>query len=72
MSALSAVPLGDSIASEGKGEYMYVEGRVLSTTGEAVAGASIENFETDWKEVRVGHTETDDGNWTFERIEYVE
>ncbi|KAA1472435.1 aromatic compound dioxygenase [Dentipellis sp. KUC8613] len=38
---------GDSIASEGKGEYMYVEGRVLSTTGEPVPNATIETWETD-------------------------
>jgi len=41
------VGLGESIASEGKGDYMYVEGRVLSTDGTPVAGAVIETWETD-------------------------
>jgi protocatechuate 3,4-dioxygenase beta subunit len=47
--ASTAVPLGESIASEGKGEYMYVEGRVLTTSGEPVPGAVIETWETDDK-----------------------
>ncbi|KAI0831162.1 aromatic compound dioxygenase [Trametes gibbosa] len=38
---------GDSIASEDKGDYMYVEGRVLSTDGTPVPNASIETWETD-------------------------
>ncbi|KAI0361951.1 aromatic compound dioxygenase [Trametes cingulata] len=38
---------GDSIASEGKGEYMYVEGRVLSTDGTPIPNATIETWETD-------------------------
>ena len=38
---------GDSIASEGKGEYMYVEGRVLSPEGKPIPDASIETWETD-------------------------
>jgi len=38
---------GDSIASEGKGEYMYVEGRVLSIEGKPIPDASIETWETD-------------------------
>ncbi|KAH9946907.1 aromatic compound dioxygenase [Amylocystis lapponica] len=38
---------GESIASEGKGDYMYVEGRVLSTTGQPIEGAVIETWETD-------------------------
>lgn len=41
------VAMGESIASEGKGEYMYVEGRVLSTDGTPVANARIETWETD-------------------------
>ena len=40
-----AVNTGDSIASEGKGEYMYVEGRVLDIHGNAVPNASIETWE---------------------------
>ncbi|KAF9237387.1 aromatic compound dioxygenase [Melanogaster broomeanus] len=39
--------LGDSIASEGKGEYMYVEGRVLTTEGEPIPNAVIETWEAD-------------------------
>ncbi|THH13358.1 hypothetical protein EW146_g6850 [Bondarzewia mesenterica] len=38
---------GDSIASEGKGEYMYVEGRVLTTEGNPIPHAIIETWETD-------------------------
>ena len=41
------VPLGDSIASEGKGDYMYVEGKILSTDGSPVPDAIIETWETD-------------------------
>lgn len=44
---MRAVPLGDSIASEGKGEYLYVEGRVLTTDGRSIPGAVIETWETD-------------------------
>jgi Catechol dioxygenase N terminus/Dioxygenase len=43
------VPLGESIASEGKGDYMYVEGRVLDSSGKPVPGAVIETWETDDK-----------------------
>lgn len=42
-----SVDNGDSIASEGKGEYLYVEGRVLSTDGTPIPGALIETWETD-------------------------
>lgn len=38
---------GDSIASEGKGEYMFVEGRVLSMDGTPIPNATIETWETD-------------------------
>ncbi|KAI1796370.1 aromatic compound dioxygenase [Ganoderma leucocontextum] len=38
---------GDSIASEGKGEYMYVEGCVLSVDGTPIPNATIETWETD-------------------------
>ena len=38
---------GDSIASEGKGDYMYVHGKVLDTSGKPVAGATIDTWETD-------------------------
>ncbi|KAG5641920.1 hypothetical protein DXG03_003966 [Asterophora parasitica] len=41
------VPNGDSIASEGKGDYMFVEGRVLDTKGTPIAGATIDTWETD-------------------------
>ncbi|KAG8859745.1 hypothetical protein FRB96_004319 [Tulasnella sp. 330] len=38
---------GASIASEGKGEYMYVHGKLTNTSGEPVANAKIETWETD-------------------------
>lgn len=38
---------GDSIASEGKGEYMFVEGRVLSIDGTPIPNATVETWETD-------------------------
>ncbi|KAG9035066.1 hypothetical protein FRB95_012085 [Tulasnella sp. JGI-2019a] len=38
---------GQSIASEGKGEYMYVQGKLTNTAGEPVANAKIETWETD-------------------------
>lgn len=41
------VNIGDTIASEGKGEHMYVEGRVLDTNGKPVPNAVIETWETD-------------------------
>ncbi|KAJ8596164.1 aromatic compound dioxygenase [Rhizopogon salebrosus TDB-379] len=41
------VDFGESIASEGKGDYMYVEGRVLTTKGEPIPDAVIETWETD-------------------------
>jgi hypothetical protein len=47
--ASTAVLLGKSIASEGKGEYMYVEGHVLTTSDEPALGAAIETWETDDK-----------------------
>ncbi|KAH8994533.1 aromatic compound dioxygenase [Lactarius akahatsu] len=43
------VPLGESIASEGKGEYLYVEGQVRTTSGAPIPGAVIETWETDDK-----------------------
>jgi protocatechuate 3,4-dioxygenase beta subunit len=42
-----AVQRGESIASEGKGDYMYVEGRVLTTDGEPIPDAIIETWEAD-------------------------
>ncbi|KAG6815099.1 hypothetical protein H0H93_010979, partial [Arthromyces matolae] len=41
------VPNGETIASEGKGDYMFVEGRVLDTKGNPIAGAIIDTWETD-------------------------
>ncbi|KAH9474339.1 Hydroxyquinol 1,2-dioxygenase [Psilocybe cubensis] len=38
---------GDSIASEGKGDYPYVEGRVLDLQGNPVANATIDTWEAD-------------------------
>jgi protocatechuate 3,4-dioxygenase beta subunit len=42
-----AVLFGESIASEGIGENMFVEGRVLTTGGEPIPGAVIDTWETD-------------------------
>jgi protocatechuate 3,4-dioxygenase beta subunit len=51
------VEFGGSIASEGKGEYMYVEGRVLTTEGEPIADAVIETWEADHNGMNsIGHT----------------
>ena len=41
------VLFGESIASEGTGEYMFVEGRVITTGGEPIPGAVINTWETD-------------------------
>lgn len=41
------VELGDSIASEGKGDYMYVEGRVTDLQGKPIPNAVIDTWETD-------------------------
>lgn len=41
------VPMGESIASEGKGQYLLVTGRVLDTSGKPVPNATIETWETD-------------------------
>uniref|UniRef100_A0A8H7XPZ6 Intradiol ring-cleavage dioxygenase n=1 Tax=Psilocybe cubensis TaxID=181762 RepID=A0A8H7XPZ6_PSICU len=38
---------GGSIASEGKGDYMYVEGRVLDFRGNPIPNAVIDTWETD-------------------------
>ena len=38
---------GDSIASEGRGHYMYVSGRILNTRGAGIAGAVIDTWESD-------------------------
>ncbi|KAJ3512410.1 hypothetical protein NLJ89_g3540 [Agrocybe chaxingu] len=38
---------GESIASEGKGDYMYVEGRVLNMEGQPIANAVLDTWETD-------------------------
>ncbi|KAF8067930.1 intradiol ring-cleavage dioxygenase [Lyophyllum atratum] len=38
---------GDSIASEGKGDYLFVEGLVTDTKGNPIAGAIINTWETD-------------------------
>ena len=47
LQTFTTVANGDSIASEGKGEYMYVEGRVLSVDGTPVPNATIDTWETD-------------------------
>jgi protocatechuate 3,4-dioxygenase beta subunit len=41
------VQTGESIASEGKGHYMYVEGKILTTKGEPIPGATIDTWESD-------------------------
>ncbi|KAG1718744.1 Intradiol ring-cleavage dioxygenase [Suillus paluster] len=41
------VEFGESIASEGKGDYMYVEGRILTTEGQPIPNAIIDTWETD-------------------------
>lgn len=41
------VELGDSIASEGKGDYMFVEGKVTDVDGKPIANAIIDTWETD-------------------------
>jgi protocatechuate 3,4-dioxygenase beta subunit len=43
----TTVQPGESIASEGKGDYLYVEGRVLTTDGKPIPGAIIETWEAD-------------------------
>ena len=39
--------MGESIASEGKGDYLYVQGRVLNMQGRPISGAIIETWEAD-------------------------
>ncbi|KAG6334717.1 hypothetical protein ID866_4377 [Astraeus odoratus] len=41
------VESGETIASEGKGEYMYVEGRVVTTEGKPIPDAVIDTWEAD-------------------------
>ncbi|KDQ32085.1 hypothetical protein PLEOSDRAFT_1034258 [Pleurotus ostreatus PC15] len=38
---------GESIASEGRGKYLYIEGRVLDTDGNPVPDALIETWQAD-------------------------
>jgi len=38
---------GESIASEGKGDYLWMEGRVLDTKGNPIPNAVVETWETD-------------------------
>ncbi|GAA5925482.1 hypothetical protein JCM10213_008800 [Rhodosporidiobolus nylandii] len=38
---------GESIASEGKGEYMFCEGRILDIQGNPIPNCTIETWETD-------------------------
>ncbi|CAK5273520.1 unnamed protein product [Mycena citricolor] len=38
---------GESIASEGKGEYMWVQGKVLDTKGNPIPNCVIDTWETD-------------------------
>ncbi|KAK7033902.1 hypothetical protein VNI00_012526 [Paramarasmius palmivorus] len=41
------VDSGDSIASEGKGDYLFVHGKITDTKGNPIAGAVIDTWETD-------------------------
>ena len=41
------VEKGDSIASEGKGDYMFVEGLVTDLRGKPIPNAIIDTWETD-------------------------
>ena len=41
------VEKGDSIASEGKGDYMFVEGVVKDVQGNLIPNATIDTWETD-------------------------
>jgi protocatechuate 3,4-dioxygenase beta subunit len=41
------VEAGDTIASEGSGDYLFVEGYVRSTSGKPIAGAVIDTWESD-------------------------
>ncbi|KAG6845134.1 hypothetical protein H0H87_000370 [Tephrocybe sp. NHM501043] len=78
------VPNGDSIASEGKGDYMFVEGRVLDTKGDPIAGAIIDTWETDSNglydtqyagrdkpDCRGRLTSAEDGSYSFRAVVYV-
>ncbi|KAK0188445.1 intradiol ring-cleavage dioxygenase [Armillaria mellea] len=38
---------GDSIASEGKGDYLYISGRILDVQGNPIAGAVMDVWEAD-------------------------
>ncbi|GAA6036593.1 hypothetical protein JCM8097_001242 [Rhodosporidiobolus ruineniae] len=38
---------GDTVATDGKGEYMFCEGRVLDMHGKPIAGCIIDTWETD-------------------------
>lgn len=41
------VLLGESIASDGKGEYMHISGRVLDTQGNGIADCVLDTWEGD-------------------------
>lgn len=41
------IKVGESIASEGKGDYLYVEGRVLNLEGTPIPGTVIDTWEAD-------------------------
>jgi len=41
------VPHGGSIASEGKGEYLFVQGKITNTRGDPIPNAKMETWETD-------------------------
>ncbi|KAL7004209.1 hypothetical protein EMMF5_006215 [Cystobasidiomycetes sp. EMM_F5] len=41
------IEMGESIASDGKGEYMYISGKVLDLKGKGIAGCIIDTWEGD-------------------------
>ncbi|KAF9045563.1 intradiol ring-cleavage dioxygenase [Panaeolus papilionaceus] len=71
---------GSSIASEGKGDYMYVEGTVKDLEGNPIANAVIDTWETDGQglyDVQLGLSEpecrgrflsAEDGSYAFRAV----
>lgn len=47
ISLIIVVEHGESIASEGKGDYLFVEGRVTDTNGKPIPNATIDTWEVD-------------------------
>ncbi|KAH9954154.1 hypothetical protein BC827DRAFT_1279018 [Russula dissimulans] len=51
------VPLGESIALEGKGDYIYIQGCILNLSGKPIPGTVIELWETDNKVCGTPHAQ---------------